>query len=67
MLLPPQTVTSLPASAAGSGFTVTVTEFDFWHPVAVTVFVKVYVTGEDGLATGLDIVAELKLVVGLHE
>jgi hypothetical protein len=28
-------------AATGREFTVTVTEFDFWHPVAVTVSVKV--------------------------
>ena len=38
---PLQIVVLLPALAAGDGFTVTMTEFDCWHPVAVIVSVRV--------------------------
>ena len=50
---------SLPAFAAGSALTVIVVEFEFWHPVAVTLSVTVYVVVEDGLTVLLDAV-ELK-------
>ena len=48
-------------------FTETVTEFEFTHPVAAIVSVNVYVVVEAGFASGSEIVAELKPVVGDQE
>jgi len=53
---PEQIVALDPAAATGNGFTVTVTEFDLAHPVAVTVSVTVYVVVDVGFAVGLDTV-----------
>jgi len=53
---PEQIVALEPAAAIGNGFTVTVTEFDLEHPVAVTVSVTVYVVVEVGFAVGLETV-----------
>ena len=53
---PLQIVLFVPAAATGNGFTVTVTEFDLEHPVAVTVSVTVYVVVDVGFAVGLDTV-----------
>ena len=53
---PEQIVALDPAAATGNGFTVTVTEFDLAHPVAVTVSVTVYVVVEVGFAVGLETV-----------
>jgi len=63
---PEQIVALEPAAAIGNGFTVTVTEFDLEHPVAVTVSVTVYVVVEVGFAVGLDTVVELNPVEGVH-
>ena len=41
VLEPVQTDALLPALLVGKGFTVMVTEFEVWHPVAVIVSVKV--------------------------
>jgi len=64
---PLQIVFAEPATAAGKGFTVTVTELDLLHPVAVIVSVTVYVVVLVGLALGLDIVELLNPVDGVHE
>ena len=63
---PEQIVALDPAAATGNGFTVTVTEFDLAHPVAVTVSVTVYVVVDVGFAVGLDTVVELNPVDGVH-
>jgi len=63
---PEQIVALDPAAATGNGFTVTVTEFDLEHPVAVTVSVIVYVVVDVGFAVGLDTVVELNPVDGVH-
>ena len=49
---PEQIVRSLPAAAAGNGFTVTVTLFDLVQLVAVIVSVTVYVEVTVGLTVG---------------
>ena len=64
---PEQIVALDPAAAIGNGFTVTVTEFDLEHPVAVTVSVTVYVVVEVGFAVGLDTVVLNNPVEGVHE
>ena len=64
---PEQIVALEPAAAIGNGFTVTVTEFDLEHPVAVTVSVTVYVVVEVGFAVGLDTVVLNNPVEGVHE
>ena len=64
---PEQIVALEPAAATGNGLTVTVTEFDLEHPVAVTVSVTVYVVVDVGFAVGLDTVVELNPVDGVHE
>jgi hypothetical protein len=56
-----------PADAAGNELTVTVTLFDFVHPVAVIVSVTVYVVFVVGFAVGFDTVVELKPVDGAQE
>jgi len=61
-------VNGLPALTVGGVlFTVTVTDAVAEHPVAVVVFVTVYVVVVAGLAVGLLTVEELNPVVGLHE
>ena len=61
-------VTSLPAFAVGGFvFTVTVTPSMPEQPVAVLVFVTVYVVVDNGFAVGLAAVASLNPVVGDHE
>lgn len=50
----------------GKGITVTITEFEFWQPVAIIVSVKVDVVVTNGLAIGLAIVVELRPVAGVH-
>ena len=64
---PEQIVALDPAAAIGNGFTVTVTEFDLEHPVAVTVSVTVYVVVEVGFAVGLETVVLNNPVEGVHE
>jgi len=63
---PEQIVALDPAAATGNGFTVTVTEFDLAHPVAVTVSVTVYVVVDVGFAVGLDTVVLLNPVDGVQ-
>jgi len=61
-------VNGLPALTVGGVlFTVTVTDEVAEHPVAVVVFVTVYVVVVAGLAVGLLTVDELNPVAGLHE
>ncbi len=57
----------VPASAAGSEFTVIVTVPVFLQPVAVIISVKVYVVVTEGLAVGLLRLVELSPDDGLHE
>ena len=64
---PLQIVAFDPAAATGNGFTVTVTELDLLHPVAVTVSVTVYVVVVVGFAVGLDTVELLNPVDGVQE
>mgnify|MGYP007065233381 CR=1 FL=1 len=52
VLCPAQIARSLPANAAGNGFTVTTTLLLLLHPVAVTVSVNVYVVVTTGLTDG---------------
>ena len=66
-LFPLQMVTSFPATASGSGLTVTVTEFDFEQPVDVIVSVTTQVVVEVGFAVGFETIVELNPVDGLHE
>ena len=58
--------TLLPASATGSGATVTVTVFDLVQSVPVIFSVSVYVVVATGDATGLDTVDELSPADGDH-
>ena len=71
VLCPLQILTLLPAFAAGSGFTVTLTIAVAWQPVAVIVCVRVYVDvvvlSAVRVHTGLETDAELKPVAGSHE
>ena len=61
-------VKSSPALATGTVLsTVTVTASVAVQPEPVLVAVTVYVVVDDGLATGLEILAADKSVVGLHE
>jgi hypothetical protein len=56
---------SFPASAVGGETTFTTTTSVFEHPDALTV--TVYVVVDAGLATGFEIVVELKPAPGLQE
>ena len=53
---PKQIARSLPATAAGNGFTVTVTLLLFTQPVLVLVSVRVYVVVTAGLTLGFETV-----------
>lgn len=56
-----------PTLAAGNAFTVTVTEFEVLHPVAVTVSVNVYNVVVTGFAVTEEADDEDSAVAGLHE
>ena len=61
---PAQMFGELPVVAAGSGFTLTVTEPVLVHPLVVLVCVRVYTVVFVGFALGLEMVAELNPVAG---
>jgi len=64
--LPVQRGPDVPAPAAGSGFTVILTECEATHPFPL-VSVKVYVIVLAGVTVGFEAVDELSPVVGLHK
>jgi hypothetical protein len=66
VLLPWQTLTLGPALAAGSAFTVTVTESTFMQPLLSDI-ITVYVVVTEGEALVDDVVVEARPEAGLHE